>query len=264
MTKKSQALFLLYLFFSISLMTLQGIKGPVQPLFFIRYPLNYINEAVTSLVHYIKKPFIVAMLLERQNEQLKKEVDALLLKKQEYEEKSIENERLRELLKLKKEMPEYVATARVVSKNPDIWSKTMEISKGYKDGVQKDMAVRTALGLIGKIKKADAHYSTVLLLTDVSSSVAVKSQDNRTEAILTGLGEEYCSLKHGRDMEEAAAGDTFITSGLDLMYPAGIPVGKVISAEKNPSMFEQDIKVGLFADPLKIDEVMVITRRRDM
>ncbi|MBF0554894.1 MAG: rod shape-determining protein MreC [Nitrospirae bacterium] len=264
MTKKSQVLFLLYLFLSISLMTVQSIKGPVQPLFFIRYPLNYINEAVTSLVYYIEKPFIVAMSLERQNEQLKKEVETLLLKKQEYEEKSIENERLRELLNLKQELPEYVATAKVVSKNPDIWAQTMEINKGYKDGIKKDMAVRTVLGLIGKIKKADAHYSTVLLLTDVSSSVAVKSHDNRTEAILTGVGEDYCTLRHGLDMEEVAAGDTMITSGLDSLYPPGIPVGKVLSAEKNPSMLEQDIKVGLFASPLKIDEVMVITRRRDM
>ncbi|MBF0319379.1 MAG: rod shape-determining protein MreC [Nitrospirae bacterium] len=261
MTKKSQALFLLYLIFSITLMTYQSIKGPMQPLFFIRYPLNYINEAVTSLVYYVKKPFIAVIALERQNEQLKKELDALLLKKQEYEEKIIENERLRELLNLKQEMPEYVATAKVVSKSPDKWAHLMVINKGYKDGVKKDMAVRTVLGLIGKIKKAEAHYSTVLLLTDVSSSVAVKSQDNRTEAILIGLGEGYCNLKHGSYMEEATVGDMLITSGLDSLYPAGIPVGKITVVEKKTTMSEQNLQVTLFSNAHKIDEVMVVTRR---
>ncbi|MBF0517191.1 MAG: rod shape-determining protein MreC [Nitrospirae bacterium] len=264
MTKKSQVLFLLYLFFSISLMSVQSIKGPLQPLFFVRLPINYVNEAVTSLIYYIKRPFIVAIDLERHNEALQTQIDELLLKKQEFEEKSIENARLRQLLNLKEEMPDYVATAKVVSKNPDMWTQTIEINKGFKDGVTKDMAVRTVSGLIGKIKKADARYSTVLLLTDVSSAVAVKSQDNRTEAILSGSGEDYCFLKHGTGMEEAVIGDTIITSGLDSLYPAGIAVGKVVSTEKNPSMFEQDIKVELFANPRKIDEVMVITRHRDM
>ncbi|KWT93241.1 rod shape-determining protein MreC [Candidatus Magnetominusculus xianensis] len=264
MTKRSQALFLVYLFFCISLMSIQSIKGPLQPLFFIRYPLNYINEAVTSLIYYIKRPFVVALNLERQNEQLKKELDILLLKKQEYEETIIENARLRQLLDLKQQVPEYVTTAKVILKNPDMWAQTLEINKGYKDGVTKDMTVRTVQGLIGKIKRADAHHSIVLLLTDVSSSAAVKSQDNRTEAILVGVGEDYCNLKHGVDMEKTAVGDIIITSGLDSLYPAGVPVGKVISSEKNPTMFEQDVKVALFANPQKIDEVMVITRSRDM
>jgi rod shape-determining protein MreC len=105
----------------------------------------------------------------------------------------------------------------------------------------------------------------VLLLTDVSSSVAVKSQDNRTEAILTGAGDKgYCNLKHGTYMEEAAVGDTIITSGLDSLYPAGIPVGKIKSARKNTSMLDQDVKIDLYANPRNTDEVMVITRLREM
>ncbi|MCG6553067.1 MAG: rod shape-determining protein MreC [Candidatus Magnetominusculus sp. LBB02] len=263
MTKKSQLLFLLYLFLSVSLMSVQSIRGRIQPLFFINYPLNFINETIKSIIYQVEKPFVTLSLLEKKNEQLQKEIETLLLKNQDYQEKARENERLKELLKLKYDTPNYVATAKAISHNPDMWSQTMEINKGYKDGVKKDMAVRTVQGLIGKIIKSDAHYATVLLLTDVSSAVAVKSQDNRTEAILTGVGEDYCTLRYGI-MEEAAAGDTMITSGLDSLYPMGIPVGKVIAVEKNPSMFEQDIKVALFANPLKIDEVMVVARPQDM
>ncbi|MEO5355892.1 MAG: rod shape-determining protein MreC [Nitrospirae bacterium YQR-1] len=260
MLKKHHTLFLIYVFFLISLMTYQSFKGPFQPLFRLRYPLFFVNDAISTTLDVIKKPFVILFALERENARLKIELNKLLLKEQLYDEAIYENNRLISLLSLKSEITNYVTSARVIARQPDRWYHQMVIDSGTRAGVKKNMAVRTENGLIGKIILSEPNYSTVLLLTDVHSSVAVRFEDNRTEAVLSGNGTQLCSLKYIPVSEDVKPGVELVTSGTDSLFPSGIPVGRVVNVERAATGMFHEISVELFAQPIKTEEVLVVSR----
>jgi rod shape-determining protein MreC len=241
-------------------MTYQSFKGPFQPLFYLRYPLFFVNDAIATTLDIIRKPFVLLFTIESENSRLKSELTKLSLKEQQYDEAISENKRLTNLLQMKSEITNYVTAARVIARHPDRWYHQMEIDSGTNAGVKKDMAVRTDTGLIGKIILSESNYSTVLLLTDVHSSVAVRLEDNRTEAVLSGNGTQLCILKYIPVSEDIKTGGTLVTSGTDNLFPAGIPVGRVVSVERAATGMFHEIAVELFAEPIKTEVVIVVSR----
>ncbi|MBF0565102.1 MAG: rod shape-determining protein MreC [Nitrospirae bacterium] len=263
--KKVHTLFTLYFVVTVSLMSYQSMRGPLSPLYFFRYPINYVNSGLSFFIESIKKPFVATIAMERDNERLRSELKRLQLKEQRFEQETRENKRLEGLLSLKNDIESgglyrYVATARVISKNPDSWSHLMVINRGLEQGVKKDMAVRTVEGLIGKVIMASARQSTVLLITDIHSSVAIKIDEKRLEGILSGTGDANCILKYLPEDEDVAIGSKVVTSGFDALFPPGIPVGKVESVDKTTAGLFLNVEVELFANPVTMDEVMVVSR----
>ena len=75
---------------------------------------------------------------------------------------SLENEiqELKDALELKKTLTEYdTVTATVLSRNKSYWFNTVTIDKGKKNGIEKDMAVVTKNGLVGKINRVSNNSS---------------------------------------------------------------------------------------------------------
>ena len=74
--------------------------------------------------------------------------------------------------------------ATVIGRNPDRWDELLIINKGLTDGIERDMAVITSNGLIGKVKSSRQFTSTVQLLssTDSTNRVSAKllESDNQT------------------------------------------------------------------------------------
>ncbi|MBF0464416.1 MAG: rod shape-determining protein MreC [Nitrospirae bacterium] len=260
MLKKHHTLFLIYVFFLISLMTYQSFRGPFQPILCLRYPLFLVNDVIDTAISIIRKPFVLLFTIEGENVRLKSELNRLLLKEQQYDEAINQNKRLSALLLLKGETINYVSAARVIARQPNKWYHQIILDSGTKAGIKKDMAIRTDKGLIGKIISTESNYSTVQLLTDVYSSVAVRLEDNRTEAVLSGTGSELCLLKYIPVSEDVKAGESLVTSGTDNLFPAGIPVGRVLSVERVTSGMFHEIKVELFAQPTKVEEVIIVSR----
>jgi rod shape-determining protein MreC len=262
--KRALTLFVIYMSAAIIVMTYQKINGPLIPLFYLKYPVVYVNDALTVMANAVKRPISMVFAMKKENSQLRADLERLTLMKQRYEEALGENARLREILGIKKTLPGYIAAARIISKKPDKWSHMMIIDEGRTSGVGKDMAVRTAAGLMGKVLHAGRDASTVLLLTDINSSVAVKLQNSRVEGILSGANSDACSLKYISSDVEVASGDVVITSGLDELFPADIPVGVVTSVEKTPTSLFQTVTVRLYADPNASEDVMVIRRMEEV
>ncbi|MBF0536872.1 MAG: rod shape-determining protein MreC [Nitrospirae bacterium] len=241
-------------------MSYQSIRGPIKPIFYLRYPVQYLNEAIYNIIEAVKAPFVSMIMVKQENIRLKQELQQLLLREEAFHEQEQENKRLRQLLDLKDVTPGYVTTARVIGKNPSTWSQTMIINKGDLDGIRKNMAVRSSRCLIGKVILVDKHYATVLLITDIHSSVAVEVQSSRLEGVVSGSGQSLCTLKYIPQDEIVREGEVLITSGYDSLYPPGIPVGKVSSVERSQTELFLNIEVTLCAAPFKIDEVMVVDR----
>lgn len=245
---------------SITLMTYQSNKGNLSGLFFIGDPLNYLSSIFHSLFVSVKKPFDKMALRDEDNKRLREEINKLLLERQGYRDIFLENQRLREILALKGREKRYVATARVISRGSDRWANAVVIDKGSSSGISKNMAVITAKGLVGKVSSVSPGFANVLLITDIAFSAAVKIQETRKDDIVSGTGDGNCILKYTLHEEAINKGAAVITSGLDDLFPAEIPVGTVSSVSRNNSGIFQQVEVKPSADLSALDEVTIIKR----
>lgn len=251
-------LFLLILI-SFTIMTYQSNKGITAPLGFIGKPLDRVNALVHSISSAVREPFRKMLIRESELRRLREENGRLLALQEKYRELVSENERLREILLLRERERRYVAAARVVSKGWDRWANTIIIDKGVRDGVAKDMAVITPLGLVGKVVVAGDRSSQVLLITDLNFSASVKVQETRQEAIYSGTGNDG-SLKYISREDPISEGSVVVTSGFDGLFPAEVPVGYVSRATNRSSDIFQDVVVRPFQDLTRLDEVAVVKR----
>lgn len=256
-TKKRLVIILTAILLPFGLMTYQyGVGGSLN-LRFISYPLNLINSLTAGLFQNVRDYLNVY----EENQKLKEQIRTLMVERQIYAEVLQENKRLREIVDFKVHELKVIAIARVIGRGYDRALEILTIDRGLANGIKKGMAVITTKGLLGKIHRVYEDYADVLLLRDPNFSVSVRVQDNRVEGILSGTGYRYALLNYIPPEEKVEQGDMIVSSGLDGLFPAGIPIGVVDSVNRDKVEFFQYIKVIPFQQDSKADEVMVVVGR---
>ncbi|NOX20540.1 MAG: rod shape-determining protein MreC [Nitrospirae bacterium] len=258
--RKILLLFVL-LFSVLALMVFQSTRKPLTGGEALQSPVLWIEKNLNSLRTKIIGTFRSYKKLKEENLKLKKENQKLKLMLTQLEEMLLEKERVKELDRLRKQYSRVVTVARVISMGISPWPKMMIIDKGSKQGIKKDMAVVSVDGLVGKVFQVMKSYSKVLILTDVNFSTSVRIKESRTEGVLSGTGTGVCVLKYIPKDEEIKEGMTIITSGLDGLFPKGIPVGVISRIEGTDELF-YSIKVSPFVRLNKLEEVMVLGKNR--
>jgi rod shape-determining protein MreC len=257
---KKRLLLFFFIIASLILMTYQSKSENILPFKFLNNIFNSIQGIKYSVQTSLTSPFKRMLLREEENKKLKAELSKLQREQQRYNEVFLENKRLRELLSLKEKTPRYITAAHIIAKNIDQWSNRAIIDKGSSDGVEKDMIAITQNGLVGKISGVYQSYSYLLLLTDINFSAAARLQNSRIEGIVSGTGFKKCKLNYIPYEEKVDIGEIVITSGLDLLFPPGIPIGYVSRVNaKGEGMF-QDIEVTPFEDNARTEELLIIQR----
>jgi rod shape-determining protein MreC len=166
---------------------------------------------------------------EQQNQELNAQLVAARSQLQQLSEQAAESQRLRALLDFKTHLPLPSVAAEVIASSPGDSSNAIFIDKGSNSGLTPDLAVVTPEGVVGKIIAVFAHTSQVLLITDSSSGVGCLLEKSRTQGVLKGSGQASAELHYVMNGEPVAAGEAVLTSGLDQVYPKGLPVGTVIN-----------------------------------
>jgi rod shape-determining protein MreC len=258
MPKKNVLLFLLILSISFILMTYQSKKGHLFTAHVINDILNSSHAFTKSAADSITSPFKKIALRDEENQLLRKRIDELLPERAKYQEAVLENKRLNELLKLRESRQQYVAAAKVLSRGTDQWSHTLVLDKGRKEGVARDMSAIAPKGFAGKISDVTESYAKLLLLTDINFSASVRLQESRKEGIISGTGTKNVILKYIPYEDEIKIGDIVITSGLDQLFPPGIPVGFISKLDKQGAGHFQYIEVTPYVDNSKLEEVLII------
>ena len=212
--------------------------------------------------HSMQKFFNDIFYIREENIKLKEKLYNLILQNQSQISLIEENQRLKNLLELKKNRVDVVTIAEVVARGSNKFLNTVWINKGTNDGVKENMPVITFNGLTGKVVYTTGNYSEILLITDPNFSVAVRIERTRVEGVMTGAGTNKAILKYIPHDEEVLVGDRIITSGLDNLFPEGINVGVVKKIDKKRGGF-QYIEVIPYQSDIKVEEVAVIKKYHD-
>lgn len=218
-------------------------------------------DAVNSGVAYVSRTFGEWRTALEENRTLRQDVARLMIEQEQSRELIAENRRLKELLHMKQTSRDRYIFTKFIGRGYDRFVSAVIIDRGEPDGVRKDMAVVTARGLVGKVLSVRGGYSEVLLLRDPIFSAAVRLQQSRNEGVVSGSGGRFLVLKYIPPEEPVSVGDVVITSGLDGVFPEGLPVGTVSSINREGGGFFQHIEVLPFQDDAKVEEAAVVDRR---
>ena len=203
--------------------------------------------------------YVLLVRTERENRRLTGEVGQLRLEGQIANELLAENERLRAALDFKKLHPPSSVMVQIIGKDASSSSSSMTVNKGSLAGIQRDLAVITPDGVVGRIQAVLPGTARVQLLTDPGSTIAVRVQRNREEGLLEGKLDR-CALKYVSYYVDIQEGDLLVTSGLDGIYPKGLPVATVTKVRKHEASSFQTV----YADPVvklsRIEEALVFKK----
>jgi rod shape-determining protein MreC len=145
-----------------------------------------------------------------------------------------ENESLRRLLAAKEQLPGDSIFAEVVYAGRDPFSRKVIIDRGAQHGVQAGQPVVDANGVVGQVTRVQPLLAEVTLIVDKDHAVPVQVVRNGLRGIAYGSGDgSTLELRHMASNAEVEAGDLLVTSGLDGLYPRGLPVAKVGKIERD-------------------------------
>jgi rod shape-determining protein MreC len=166
---------------------------------------------------------------QQQNFELNVQLVAARSEIQRLSEKAAEAERLRALLDFRQQLPFPTVAAEVIASSPGESARAVFIDKGRNAGLVPNLAVITPEGVVGKIIEVFPFSAQVLLVTDASSGAGCLIERTRTQGILKGKGKYDCEILYVMNEEAVKAGDRVLTSGMDQIYPKGLPLGTVAS-----------------------------------
>lgn len=147
-----------------------------------------------------------------------------------------ENAQLRKLLDVPTEpqMHKMVAELMAVDNNP--FSQQIVINKGAIDGVFLSQSVLDDRGIVGQVMEVGTTNSRVVLISDVTHAIPVRSLRNNIRFIATGNGAlDELLLEHVPHSVDVKEGDMLISSGLGEVFPEGYPVARVSSVVRDES-----------------------------
>lgn len=188
----------------------------------------------------------------RENARLREENSRLLHWQQAALQLQAENKELRELTRLVPEHAVSSVAARVVADSGGAFVRNMLIDAGRRDGVARGQAAAVGEGLVGRVSEVGERTARILLLTDLNSHVPVMLEASHERAMLDGDNSDQPRLVYLRPKTVAKVGERIVTSGSGGVFPPGLPVGVVASADGGV------IRVEPFAELTRVEMVRII------
>lgn len=188
------------------------------------WPFGFLGEA--------GRFFVTHGEVLRENRRLEADRQQLMTRLQGYRNLEAENERLRTLLGLAPPAGTLPMAAEVLRALPDPFARKLLIDRGASHGIEAGRPVVDVDGLLGQVTRVYPASSEVTLLTSREQAAPVQNLRNGLRLIVSGTGADDRLEVRFLDMHaDLKAGDVLVTSGLDGVYPAGIPVARVIQVE---------------------------------
>lgn len=168
--------------------------------------------------------------LLRENQRLRAQALALTAGQQTMAGLRLENAELRALLGLPRPVGYTTQPAEIIQVLPDPFNRKVIIDRGSGQGVEAGLPVADDLGLVGQVTRVFPGSSEVTLLTSRDQAAPVQSLRTGLRLLVSGSGGDRLLEVRFLDMHaDLRADDVLVTSGLDGVYPPGIPVARVTS-----------------------------------
>ena len=214
----------------------QGLARIRSGLSAAAWPLQMLVHSPVAAWDWLSSSLRTRRELLGENAALKdaaRENDLKLLRLEAIEQ---ENRRLRGLVNAAPPDAERVQAAIVLRVDLDRLRHRVLIDRGSRDGVVRGQPVIDAHGVFGQTINVGPQAAEVILLSDPTHAVPVQVQRNGLRTIAVGTGDSarltLPYLPRNADVQPA---DLLLSSGLGGVFPAGLPVARIVEVRRDPS-----------------------------
>jgi len=145
-----------------------------------------------------------------------------------------ENARLRQLQSLRGRISAHTQVVQVLYEPRDRFTHKLVVDRGSSDGVRAGNPVIDEQGVVGQVTRVFPMVSEVTVLTEKDQAIPVQVARNGLRSVAFGGSEPgTLELRFLAANADVSSGDAVVTSGLDGLYPPGIPVGTIARVERD-------------------------------
>jgi len=209
----------------------EGLRGVLA---LAAYPLQRAATAPVAFLRTVGDYFSTQAQLFEDNAALRAKNLALAQAAQRYETAEAESAQLRRLIGAAEKLEVKSTPAEILYAGRDPYSHKIFINLGERQGVKPGSPVADEAGVVGQVTRVHPLVSEVTLITDQDHVVPVQVVRNGLRAIAFGGGPSgMLELRFTAGNAEIQNGDRLVTSGIDGIYPAGLPVATVVRIERD-------------------------------
>ena len=199
------------------------------------YPIQWVALRPVLAVRGVMDYFESLNSAQRNEEAARSKLALQSQRANQVEQLLLENQRLRKLLELRERVAVTGVAAEVLYDAADPYTRKVIIDKGSTQGIVAGSPVIDESGVLGQVTRAHLLVSEVTLITDREHAIPVLNA--RTGARSVAYGDPTL---HGGSLElrfmagnaDVQPGDLLTTSGVDGVYPPGLPVAKIEKIER--------------------------------
>ena len=223
-------------------------------------PPERLFHGIWATTTYVWTNYFDLRHVNEQNKDLQQTVDRLRLEEAALLEDARQGQRLQAMLGFQEKYIYKTLPAQIIGTSGSDQSRLFYIDKGENAGLQRDMAVITADGIVGKVREVYPRSAQILLINDQTSGAGVILETTRSRGILRGNADGQPQIVGLTLDSRIQPGERVLTAGGDEIFPRGLPVGTVDKVVKDP---DQDGFIKVIVKPAahldRLDEVLVIT-----
>ncbi|MBR5122562.1 MAG: rod shape-determining protein MreC [Anaerotignum sp.] len=228
-------------------------------------PFQDLTTGITSWVDETITEYRNKTDLKEENTELKNQIASLLEENRRLAMYESENAKLSALLKIAQRYPTYESIgATIIAKDPGVWYDGFTIDKGTTSNVSANMVLIAPEGLVGKVLESGMTFSKAQSILDSRSSVPAMSTRTGDLGVVKGnytlSADGLCMMEYIDAQAEIMVGDEIVTSHLSDIYPAGLPIGKVLELETDTSGLTKYAVIQPYVDLKHLDTILVIDK----
>ena len=198
------------------------------------YPVQWVALQPVKALRYSRDYFTGVNQAQSDSAEAARKLALQSLRAGQVEQLTQENNRLRSLLGLREQLAIPVMAAEVLYDAADPYTRKVIIDKGQLQGVALGSPVLDEAGVLGQVTRVHPLVSEITLLIDRELSIPVLNVRTGARSVAYGdpaAGGSGMELRFMASNADVQIGDLLTTSGIDGVYPPGLPVAKVSRVE---------------------------------
>lgn len=198
-------------------------------------PVREFLRAPTELAEELGGFFTRHRELQKERDALLAERAGLLANMADARDLARENQELRSLFALASRHGTQQVQAAMLYKGHDWFAQRLMIDRGSAAGLRGGLPVIDAAGLVGQIQRVYPGSSEVILVSSPGHLTPVQIERTAQRGLAAGSGQGGLELRYMPSHADVRVGDRLLTSGIDGVYPPGIPVARVTRVSRSQS-----------------------------
>ena len=198
-------------------------------------PAREIMRAPSDVAAELGGFFTRHRLLQKERDALLAERARLLVSVNAAKDLVRENTELRTLLQLQTRPGQQVVHAAQLYQGHDWFAQRITLDQGAGAGLRSGLPVVDAAGLVGQVSQVYPGSSDVTLVSSPEQLTPVFVERTGQRGLAAGSGRGQLELRYMPAQTDIRPGDRLLTSGIDRVYPTGIPVARISRVSRSQS-----------------------------